>query len=155
MNLKLIIPSLLIITSIYAQKNYVKKFDDFGNIKAEGWMDEGIKTDYWIYYFSNGNILKKGDYKNGKMNGYWYFYAKNNDVLKEGFYRNNKPTDWWTFNYENSSKKIQFKKGIKEGFALVYKKRKLYKVEKYMNNLKTGEWTSVSNFKRDNPNVTF
>jgi len=59
------------------------------------------------------------------------------------------------FYEEFQTKKIQLRDNRKEGFGLVYEGKKLKKAEKYMNDKKTREWTSVFSFRKDNPDVRF
>jgi len=139
------------------EKTYSKEFYENGHVKSEGWLTMDIKTDYWIYYHPNGVIKAKGHFKNNKKTGYWYFYSEINEKLKEGHYYNGLAEQWWIF-YDIANEeetKFQYKKNKKNGFALIYKNNRLIRAEKYKDDTKIGEWTSVIAFKRDNPNVTF
>lgn len=128
------IKSIFILTLLYfstaaVEKTYLKSYYENGTIKAEGWMNENQKVDYWFYYYENGN--KK----------------------EEGHYSNNKKTQWWLF-YDTKGtiqKKAEFKNDLQEGLTLVYKNGSLIRAEQYSNGIKTKEWTSLSKYKRDNP----
>jgi antitoxin component YwqK of YwqJK toxin-antitoxin module len=136
---------------------YTKVYFNNGIIKAEGWIHKNHKTDYWIFYYETGTIASKGNFRNNKKDGYWYFYRPNQSLEKEGHYTNDVAENWWIF-YDiakGNKTNFQYKNNHKNGFALRYKKEKLVLVEKYTNNLKVGEWTSIWAFKRDNPDASF
>lgn len=142
---------------VSAEKLYQKEFYPNGQIKSEGWMKMDSKTDYWYFYHPNGKVASKGTFRNNKKHGYWYFYSENGLPVKEGHFILGSAENWWIF-YDSQtefSSKFQFKNNKKNGFALRYKKKRLIKAEKYINNKKEGEWTSVLAFKRDNPEVKF
>ena len=142
---------------VASDKIYIKEYYDNGTLKAEGWEINKMKTDYWFFYFQNGKIARKGDYKSDKKDGYWYLYNNEGIMLKEGHYLQNKTENWWIF-YDiakNETRKIQFKNNKKNGIGLFYKKNKLLKAVKYVDDEQTGEWTSISSFRRDNPNISF
>lgn len=148
---------LLLLSSVpeLQKKEYRKEFYSTGTPKAEGWELNGFREDYWIFYHPNGKVFKKGHYLDNRMHGYWYFYSEENELIKEGHIKQGVAEDWWIFYEGKTVKKVQMIKGNKEGFALCYSNRKLERVEKYFNNEKTGEWTSLNSFKIDNPEVKF
>ena len=138
------------------EKVYLKEYYENGTLKAEGWILNSQKTDYWYFYYENGNVKGKGSYETNKKDGYWYFYAENNQILSQGHYKNGKRTDWWVFNNKNKVvEKVKFVNDAKEGYGLFYKDGKLFKAQHYKNDVLTGAWTSVSSFKKDNPNAKF
>lgn len=146
--------SLLFIVSLTNdKKEFTRNYDKRGNLTSEGWTQNEQKADFWTFYHPNGAIAKKGHYENGKKTGYWYFYTEKSVLIKEGAYIANKASDWWVFYSEQSTIKIQFKEGLKDGYALIYNNSRLQKAERYNSNKKTGEWTSYFKFKRDNPDV--
>lgn len=138
------------------EKMYEKEYHHNGNLKAEGWILNNIKTNFWFFYHDNGAVASKGHYENNEKSGYWYFYNSQGKVIKEGHYEKGIAQDWWIF-YDlatNSKQKIQYQNNQKNGFCLVYQGRKLQKVEKYVNDIHKGTWTDVRSFKRDNPEVS-
>ena len=139
------------------EKMYTKKYYSNGTIKAEGWLMGTTKTDYWIFYHSNGEVASKGGFSNDNKNGYWYFNDTKGQVEKEGHYVKGSAENWWIFYDIANSKtsKFQYKNNLKNGYSLCYKKGKLIKAEKYTNDKKEGEWTSIIAFKLDNPGVSF
>lgn len=143
--------------TIFDDKVYKKEYFDIGHIKSEGWEIEKLKTNFWIFYHRNGTIATKGHFRNNKEHGYWYFYDNDQNLIKEGHFVQGIAENWWIFHEIAVSKKtkIQFRNNSKNGFALYYKRNKLIKAEKYKNNYKTGEWTSVSSFRRDIPDLAF
>ncbi|APY08015.1 hypothetical protein BWZ20_06740 [Winogradskyella sp. J14-2] len=145
-----VIAFFLFLSHAEAQKEYVRNYDIEGNLISEGWEKNTKKTDFWTFYYPNGAIAKKGHYFKGKKTGYWYFYTENNILYKEGSYVNNEANNWWIFYQHNKTVKIQFKDGLKNGYALFYNNGKLKKAERYDDDKKTGEWTSYFKFRRDN-----
>ena len=146
-------------TSGYAaeEKIYTKIYYSNGIIKAEGWQMGTTKTDYWIFYHANGKVASRGHFSNNNKNGYWYFNDTCGYIEKEGHYVNGSAENWWIYyDIANSiTSKFQYKNNQKNGFSLCYKNRKLIKAEKYTNDKKVGEWTSLIVFNRDNPGVSF
>lgn len=137
-------------------KMYSKEYYTNGNLKAEGWVHNMTKTNYWFFYHDNGKVAAKGHYENNERSGYWHFYNAQGKIVKEGHYRDGVAEDWWIF-YDlatNKKQKIQYQNNQKNGFCLVYQGRKLQKVEKYVNDIFKGSWTDVRSFKRDNPEVS-
>lgn len=137
-------------------KNYQKKYYENGVLQAEGWHTGNAKTDYWYFYHANGTIAKKGSFRSNRKNGYWYYYSEDGELLKEGHYRDGITEGWWIF-YDiatQTEKRFQHKNNQKNGYALIYKNNRLRRAEKYKNDSKIGEWTSVFSFKRDNPDVS-
>jgi antitoxin component YwqK of YwqJK toxin-antitoxin module len=139
------------------EKNYQKEYYTNGTLKAEGWEIGADKTDYWYFYHLNGKVASKGKFSNDTKEGYWYFFAESGVLIKEGHYQKGVAQDWWIFHdiATRTEKRFQYKNNEKNGFALIYKKRRLKRVEEYKNNRKIGEWTSIFTFKRDNPHVSF
>ncbi|MDY8134778.1 hypothetical protein [Aquimarina sp. 2201CG5-10] len=137
-------------------KEYHYEYYTDGTIKSEGWKLGDNKVDFWHFYYPNGKVSSEGHYINNQKHGYWYFYSDKSDLLKEGHFINDKAEKWWII-YDIAAgitKKYQYKNNKKEGFCLLYKNNKLFKAEKYINNMKTGEWTDIFSFKRDNPNAS-
>ncbi len=157
---KLFLLSIVFVTLIFnndqdVNKIYIKEYYETGVLKSEGWEQNGLKEDYWIYYNSNKTVSQKGHYLRGKANQYWFFYSKNGSLLKEGMFYKGIENGWWIFYQGTRVEKVKFNNGMKEGFALIYENDKLKKAEKYLHNNKTGEWTSLFKFKNDNPEVQF
>lgn len=124
----LLVFSLLSAFSMTAQKVYVKNYYDNQTMKSEGWTLDNQKNDYWYYYYDNGK--KK----------------------EEGHFEANKKVDWWLFYDEKgvTLKKAEFKNNVLNGLCLLYKNGNLVKAERYKAGVKTNEWTSLSDYKKDN-----
>jgi len=145
----------------FAQKEYHIEYYTNGSIKAEGWKMKDQKVDYWFSYYPNGAIAKQGHFINNKKNGYWYFYSESNKLIREGHFIDDKAEKWWIIydiatnnSRDQITKKYQYRNNKKNGYCLLYRNRKLFKAEKYVDDQKTGEWTDVFSFKKDNPNVS-
>lgn len=117
-----------LISSSFAQKEYIRNYYPNGKLKEEGWISNAIKTDYWFYYYENGN--KK----------------------EEGHYQNNKKTNWWIFYNEKQliTKKCEYKNNQLNGLTILYEKGMIIKAEKYSNGKKIKTWTKIEEFKKDN-----
>ena len=139
---------------------YYKDFYMDGTLKEEGWKESEKKIGYWYFYHTNGKIASQGNFKNNKKDGYWYFYNAKSKKIKEGHFKKNNAENWWIiYDIADAStnkivRKYQFRNNKKNGFCLLYKNNELFKAEKYMDDEKIGEWTSIQSFKRDNPNAS-
>ncbi|MAM27614.1 MAG: hypothetical protein CMC13_01190 [Flavobacteriaceae bacterium] len=142
--------------NLSTEKKYQKTFYDTGILKAEGWQIGTVKTDYWYFYHANGQVASKGTFRSNQKEGYWFYYNEEGHLLKEGHYKHGMASGWWIF-YDiatHSEKRFQYNQNQKNGYALIYKNNRLRRAEKYHNNTKIGEWTSIFSFKRDNPDVS-
>ena len=108
---------------------YVKNYYSNGQMKEEGWMEQNKKINYWFYYYENGNKKQEGHYKQNNKSNWWIFYDKKEKVIKKMEYKNDKP----------------------HGFSLIYENGDVVKAEKFLNGKLLKEWTSFSDFKKDNP----
>ncbi|MFD2826347.1 toxin-antitoxin system YwqK family antitoxin [Leeuwenhoekiella polynyae] len=137
-------------------KIYIREFDANGNLIAEGWEKGSDKEAYWYYYYSSGVVKAKGEYYNDQKNGYWFYYDKTSRLLREGHYKQDQKVNWWiVYRSENQKEKIQYQNNVKEGYGLLYKNEKLIKANRYDQDKLSGSWTSISQFKKDNPNARF
>lgn len=143
---------LTISTFVRAEKAYQKTFYDNGILKAEGWIENNQKTNYWKYYYNDGSIKKEGHFLNGKQTKYWYFYRKNGTKESEGHFFNGKKNKWWLFydNKEFINHKCQLKNNQKNGYCFFYENKKLIKAEKYKSGKKINEWNDFEAFKKEN-----
>jgi len=159
----IIIASLLFLSfQVPIKKQYYKEYYVDGSIKEEGWKMNGQKVDYWYSYYPNGSIAEQGHFLNNRKYGYWYFYSPESKLAKEGHFINDKAEKWWIIydiapnNRKNRiTRKYQYQNNKKNGYCLLYRNDKLFKAEKYVDDQKTGEWTDISSFKKDNPNPSF
>lgn len=148
----LIVSLLFFTTNGFCQKTYQKERYKDGTLKAEGWLQNNVKTGYWKFYHPNGNTYKEGHYKNNVPIKYWYFYRENAAKEKEGHYKNGKQHKWWLYYDESGhvNHKCQLKNNKKNGYCLIYKEEKLIKAAKYQNGKKIKEWTDFSSFRKEN-----
>ena len=138
-----------------AGRMYIKEYYSNGNLKAEGWVMGSEKTSYWYHYHENGNIASRGHYKKDTKSEYWYYYNEKGALMREGHYIMGIAENWWIF-YDlaaQEKRKTQYQNNKKNGFSLIYQKDKLVKVEKYIQDVYKGMWTSIRSFRRDNPDV--
>lgn len=136
-------------------KFYEKEYYSNANLKAEGWIENGKRVDYWFEYEINGHVKKQGPYLKGLKHGFWFENNSKNYKELKGYYSQNKKTGWWTFTlYTGEKKKIQYKNNIPDGLVLYFKKGNLrpYKAERFKEGKYLGSWLDYSNFKKDNPN---
>ncbi len=134
------------------EKQYDKTYFLNGKMKAEGWVVNNVKTDYWYFYYENGKIKEEGRYEKGQKTDYWKCYNPNGTKKMEGRFQLNQPHAWWLF-YANGklSAKVEYSNGQKNGLTLLFKNGDLYKAEKYQQDKKLGEWTSYEAYQKDNP----
>lgn len=151
-----IVFSLISVNYNLNSKYYVKEYFDNGTLKNEGWMKGDSRIKYWYTYYDDGNVKSQGKYENNIKNDYWYYYNAQNYKLVEGYYKIGMKNGWWTFiNKDGSYEKIQFLNNEKEGLVLYYKKNKKtpFKADRYKRDKFLGSWTSLWQFKRDNPDL--
>lgn len=133
-------------------REYTREYFASGQLKAEGWVQNGMKTDYWKIYHPNGKKSAEGHFRNNEMVNYWHFYTKSGKPEREGHFKNGKMGDWWLF-YDQNGKinhKCQLKDGQKNGYCLKYRDEELTSAEKYSNGRKVKEWFSFSSFRKEN-----
>jgi antitoxin component YwqK of YwqJK toxin-antitoxin module len=119
---------LIISLGFSNDKLYVKQYFENGKLKAEGWLNNNKKTDYWFFYHENGNKLNEGHYENDKKVKWWIFYDINQNIIKKCEFKNNKM----------------------HGYCIVFKNGEIVKGEKYDKGKKVKEWNSLSEFKKNN-----
>ena len=115
-------------------------------------MINGIKENYWKFYYPNGVTQKEGHFHQNKPINYWYFYYLNGNLESEGHYINGKKNNWWLF-YDTMKKinhKCQLVNNQKNGYCLIYKNEKLIAASKYISGNKIKEWTNFASFKKEN-----
>lgn len=135
-------------------KKFVKDYYESGAVKSVGWITKSQRDDYWIFYYENGAIMQRGSYKNGKKTGYWSFYNSDRSLQCKGHYENDKRVKWWIIKKENRvTEKVQYVNDVKEGYSMLYKNGIPFKAKLYKDDKLAGTWTSVSSFKKDNPQV--
>ncbi len=149
--MKLLVLATFLLMAKPTGKTYIKEYFNDGGIKQEGWLISNAKTDYWFFYYENGKTKEEGFYNANQRNKYWKFYKIDGTRQMEGRFKNDLPYGWWVF-YLNDKveKKVEYHEGKKNGYAFYFSKGDILKVEKYKNDIKTGEWTDYPTFKRDN-----
>ncbi|WP_298237781.1 hypothetical protein [uncultured Algibacter sp.] len=111
-----------------AQKTYKKVYYANGHLKAEGWIENGVKINYWHFYRENGTKHSEGHFIDGKKNNWWLFYD----------------------DMEKVNHKCQLENNQKNGYCLMYNNEKLVSARKYKNGKQIKEWTTFVSFKREN-----
>ena len=79
---------------------YYKKFSDVpftGKVTGEtqGYLNKGIKIDWWEEYWPNGQLKTKVWVKNGKREGSFVMYWDTGQLGSKGNYKNGKQEDTW------------------------------------------------------------
>jgi len=100
-----------------------KKFDDYGNLIAEGTYNEkGRKHGTWKYYYNTGELKSKGRYNNNRKDGKWIYYFLNGKVEQKGSYIKGKFDGKWIWYYENSQieREENYDRGIENGLFVEY-----------------------------------
>lgn len=121
-------------------------------LKAEGWMLNGKKVQYWKFYNTYGVLKSEGHFENDVRTKYWFFYRANGSLWKEGTFTNGIIDDWWDFydTKEQIIERCQYKSGLKNGYRVVFVNAKPKRVEKFELDTKTDQWTSYASFVLDN-----
>lgn len=154
--LLLLFPLSILLNGDGSDRTYEKVYNDQGNLVAEGWMKNNQKIDYWIIYDQQGNIAEKGRFKKGSKDGYWYYYNQDQFISFQGRYTNGNRSGWWVFNHKNGGViKLQYTKGEKNGLCLYFSQNenRPYKADRFRMGEHLGSWTSISDFKEDNPDI--
>jgi hypothetical protein len=148
----LLLALVLLCAAADAQLQYKKEYNGSNTLLSEGWMENGTRVKYWKFYTAQGILKEEGHFKAGKRSGYWYFYNEAGNKTAEGSYANDEKTNWWKF-YVNGKKEsaVQYSNNQRNGYCLRYSNGDVYKCEKYKNDSKTGEWTDMASFRKDNP----
>jgi antitoxin component YwqK of YwqJK toxin-antitoxin module len=123
----------LIFLQASAQKSYYKDSYENGKPKSEGWISQDIKIDYWFFYYENGNKKEEGHYINNKKTKWWIFYNTEEQIIK----------------------KCEFFNDKMNGYCIIYKDGEIIRVEKYKMGKKIKSWDSVSEFKKENPLLSY
>ena len=114
------------------------------------------KQDYKQYFYSTGKISSEGYLKDNKPTGYWISYYNTGIKRSEGKWKNNKLDSTWIF-YDflgDTTEKIDYYEGNKNGFQLVY-----FKEEENKNKVRakelfvTGKRNGKSYYYHTNGNV--
>lgn len=138
---------------ISSSLTYEKYYFDNGQLKAEGWIEEGSKERYWFYYYPNGSLKSKGNFKSNTRSGYWYYYDEKGLLHKEGHYEDGVATSWWRYYHGDTIETVILKQGNKEGLALYKVDGKPVKAEYYKNDRRTHEWYSLADYRKDKPDL--
>lgn len=149
--MKIVVAAILLFMDMPTGKSYTKDYFSSGQIKQEGWLNNNAKTDYWFFYYENGKTKEEGYYSNNQRNKYWKFYESDGTKQMEGRFENDQANGWWVF-YLNDmvERKVEYNGGKIDGYVLYYTKSGISKIEKYSDDIKSGEWTDYATFKRDN-----
>lgn len=153
--MKLLLCLSLFIFSYANQRMYKVNYYNSGLRKSEGWMQNGKKHDYWTFFHQNGKIASQGNFNEGMKDGYWFYYNKNGFKTKEGHYKQNTPTKWWVYYHNNIYENCLYQPDGKTRFCLTYENNTITMAKKYVNDVFLQQWTSIPNFKRDNPSIKF
>ncbi|MCL2131989.1 MAG: hypothetical protein FWH36_06015, partial [Lentimicrobiaceae bacterium] len=112
------------VTNISSSGTYMKYYNLFGNISAEGMLKNGKEDGRWILYGLVGNIERISYYKNGERNG-----------TDTAFFSNGKIKS-----IEN------FKEDKYDGYVAIYNLAGIIAAEGYyINNVKEGYWLYYDN----------
>jgi len=132
---------------------YSKDYFDNGKLKSEGWIQNDMKVKYWYFYYNNGNLKSKGHFVEDEKNGYWYFYNPDGEISTEGSYNNGNKTEWWKIYNADTIEEVKYENSKKEGLSIHRVKGQPVKAEYYQNGIKTHEWYSLKEFRKDYSNL--
>jgi hypothetical protein len=103
-------------------KFYKKTYFSNGQMKAEGWIENGRKNYFWISYFENGNKKSEGHYLNDTKRDWWVFYNEIGQKTNEGHYTAQ----------------------VKTGFHHIYEDGKPIYAGHFVNDIKKGTWVTLN-----------
>lgn len=141
----------IFIVLVSTNKEYVKNYYDNSHLKSEGWLINNQKTDYWYYYNNNGKKKAEGHYQLNQKEDYWFFYDENEAVIEQGHYQLGEKNGWWKMYRGDTLVEIKYKDSKKVGLAILKLNSKIIKAEYYKNNMKTDEWVTLADFKKEYP----
>ena len=81
-----------------------KQFYPSGELRMEGFNEDGKSAGDWKYYYETGETQAEGKFKDGLRDGLWKFYHRNGQVSAQGAYQDGKKAGLWTYFYENGQK---------------------------------------------------
>lgn len=131
MKLLLLLLNVFILSTCFGSKEYVREYYVNKKLKAEGWIENNKKVDYWFFYNENGSKKEEGHFENGKKTSWWIIYNSKNKIVKKCEYKNDKLN----------------------GFSVIYEDGTIVKAEKYTFGKKLKEWESIAEFKKDNSDL--
>jgi len=104
-------------------------YDEYGQISSAGQYLNNLKVGYWKFYNKNGTLEKQGEYYNNKKNNYWFFYSTTGKLSSEGNFNEDLKDGYWK-NYNNHEIIVSegtYAKNHMEGFWKFYSDNKLIK----------------------------
>lgn len=66
-----------------------------GRLEHEGFIDCGLRTGKWIFYFSSGIQRMVGSYVNDEAHGEWIFKNEEGKIIEQGSYNQGKKDGQW------------------------------------------------------------
>ena len=113
-----------------------------GEIKAEGYYKNGIKSGCWKYYFLSGKTEQQGCFTaNGLQTGKWIWYYENGNVLREEDYSDGSRNGFFTDYFEDGKilEQGNYVDNLKEG-VWVYEMGNYREKGNYVNDKKDSIW---------------
>jgi antitoxin component YwqK of YwqJK toxin-antitoxin module len=106
-----------------AGKKFIRELYLNGNVKYEGYIENGLREGYWKFFYEDGSIRKHGEYANGTKSHWWEEFYFNGRIKSEGLYINGVKNHFWTFYDENGLKRLygRYEKGKRIGIWKSYK----------------------------------
>jgi len=144
---------LIIIFAFTISNQYVKTYYDNAQLKSQGWIKDNQKTNYWHYYYSNGAKKAEGHYRADKKINFWSYYNDKGKLIEEGHYKEGAKHGWWKFHRGDTLVEIKYQDSKKTGLAILKLNSKIVKAEYYKNGLKTDEWLTLADFKKEYPRI--
>lgn len=142
---------LILCIALSVSKKYVKTYYPNSQLKSEGWVKENHKTNYWYYYYSNGIKKAEGHYKWNEKTNFWSYYNENGKLIEEGNYKEGDKNGWWTSFRGDTLVEVKYKDSKKTGLAILKLNSEIVKAEYYKNDMKTNEWITLADFKKEYP----
>lgn len=146
--------SILFIAIIYSNTpEYSKSYYSNKVLKSEGWMLNNKKVKYWYFYYSNGSLKSQGHFEDNKMTGYWHFYNESQKLSSEGHFENDEKIGWWKIFKSDTIEEVKYENSLKEGLSVHKINDKPVKAEYYVAGIRTHEWFSLKQFRKEYPKL--
>jgi len=96
----------------------VRSYHKNGNLRAEGYICDGLKTGRWTYWYADGRVAATGEYNNGRRNGRWKVWLHRADGFTRydvGFYQDGRRQGYWSLVYPKGITRGRYEGGRRNG----------------------------------------
>ncbi len=127
----------------YAQRIDKLYYED-GSIKAEGILENGIKSGHWHFYYPSGELSSIENYRENQLDGTIKYFDDQANLIAIEFWNLGVQQDSSIYFYPNGKveKRGVFEDGLYEGkWKFFYNNGNLKRTGSYSDGLPVGKWT--------------